>query len=218
MDAPAGYDAAMPKPPLDHTAGHVVHLLERFDAPTSAPQSLLLPKHLGARGRVMFAFVNVIVTAAAVFALYFLWTSEESPGWWFNLIFTVMIGGIPVAMWAILIGTGDEAKLDHVLQARWDESRHHARAEPGLVLARNIRLTEFGSVSAFGLTVKLGDGSTLRGRGTPDMASSQPLLQSQVPGVGVEVRVWRVVEAGVDPGVPIVIQAADPSVVVTRQP
>lgn len=66
--------------------------------------------------------------------------------------------------------------------------------------------------------MKLGDGSTLSGRGTPDMASIQPLLQSQVPGVGVEVRVWRVVEAGVDPGVPIVIQAADPSVVVTRQP
>jgi len=107
------------EPPLDDTAddttGHVVHLLERFDAPTSAPQSLLLPTHLGMFGRVIFAFVNAIVTVAALFALYFLWWSEESPGWWFNLIFTVMISGIPVALWAILIGTGEEAKFDHAM-------------------------------------------------------------------------------------------------------
>jgi len=87
------------------------------------------------------------------------------------------------------------------------------------VLARDIRLTEDGSVSSYDLTVMLGDGSTLRGRGSPRTASSRPLLQSQVPGVGAEARVWRVVEVGVDPSAaPVVIQAADPSVVALRQP
>ncbi|MBB6407226.1 hypothetical protein [Arthrobacter sp. AZCC_0090] len=208
----------MSKPSIEDTAGHVVHLLERLDAPASAPQSLLLPKHLGPRGRVIFAFVNVIVTIAAVFALYFLWRSEESPGWWFNLIFTVMIGGIPAVLWAILIGTGEEARFDHALQAKWDQSRHDAGAEWGRVLARDIRLTENGSVSSFDLTVTLDDGSTLRGRWRPEKATRVSLLQSQVPGVGAEVRVWRIVEAGVDPSnIPVVIQAADASVV-ARQP
>lgn len=219
LDAPAGYDATMPKPSPDDTAGHVVHVLERFDAPTSVPESLLLPKHLGTLGRVIFAFVNVVVTVAALFALYFLWwVDEEPPGWWFNLIFTAMIGGIPVVLWALLIGTGEEAKFDRAMQSRWDESRHYARAERGSVLARDIRLTENGSVSSFDLTVTLGDGSTLRGRGCPRTAPNKSLLQSQVPGVGAEVRVWRIVEAGVDPSAtPVIIQATDPSVV-ARQP
>lgn len=211
----------MPKPldnTADDTAGHVVHLLERLDEPTSAPQSLLLPKHLGTLGRVIFAFVNVVVTVAALFELYFLWISE-TPGWWFNLIFTVMIGGIPVVLWAILIGTGEEAKFDYATQAKWDESRHYARAGRGSVLGRDIRLTENGSVSSFDLTVTLGDGSTLSGRWRPQKSSGPSLLQSQVPGVGAEVRVWRIVEAGVDPSaVPVVIQAADPSVVAPRHP
>ncbi|MEZ2388340.1 hypothetical protein AB6813_02110 [bacterium RCC_150] len=204
----------MLKPSLDESAGHVVHLLERLGKPTSAPQSLQLPRHLGTFGRVMFAFINVLATAGAVFSLRLLWT-DETPGWWFNVIFTVMIGGIPVALWAILMGTGEEAKSDRAMQATWDEIRHQARAEHGSVLARDINLAEDGRISSFDLVVMLDAGQTLSGQWRPERASSRLLLQPQVPGIGSDVRVWRVVGANVASGaLPLVIQVADPSVVV----
>lgn len=209
-----GYHVVMLKPAPDETTGHVVHLLESFDSATSAPRSLLLPRHLGTFGRVMFAFVNVLATVGAVFALRLLWT-DETPGWWFNVIFTIMIGGILVVLWVILIGTGEEAKSDRAMQAMWEASGHRARAERGSVLARDVNLAEDGRVSSFDLVVMLDGGQTLSGRWRPQRASSRLLLQPQVPGVGAEVRVWRVVEPGTAPGVvPLVIQVGDPSVVV----
>ena len=208
------YDAAMFTPASDDTAGHVVHLLGRLDTPETAPDSLQLPKRMRTPGRVMFALAGLVATVGAVAALVLLWT-DETPGWWFNLIFTVIIGGIPVAVWAILIGSIQEAGAERAMQEAWQEHRHQARAERGNVADRRIALSDDGSVSSFDLIVTLGNEGTLRGSWRPRTSSDRPLLQTQVPGVGTAVRVWRIADAGVDPSAsPAVIEVADPTVVV----
>jgi hypothetical protein len=204
----------MPKPPSDATTGHIVHLLERLDAVETAPESLQLPKRMGLPGRVVFAVVGLVATVAAAAALVLLWT-DETPGWWFNLIFTVMIGGIPVALWAILIGSIQDAGTERALQQTWHAHRHRARAEHGTVSDRRIALSDDGSVSSFDLVVTLGGGQPLSGSWRPRNSSSRPLLQTQVPGVGTPVRVWLVADASASAS-PVVIEVADPTVVVQR--
>ncbi|KRC61448.1 hypothetical protein ASE14_11300 [Agromyces sp. Root81] len=207
----------MSKPSSEVTVGHVVHLIERFDAADRAPESLLLPKRMRTLGRVMFALAGLVATAGAVAALVMLWT-DETPGWWFNVIFTVMIGGIPVVLWAILIGSIQDAGAERAMQEVWQEHRHHARAERGSVADRRIALSDDGSVSSFDLVVTLGTGGTLEGSWRPRTSSSRPLLQTQVPGVGTAVRVWRIADAGVDPSAsPVVIEVTDPTVVVQQR-
>ncbi|MBM7832557.1 hypothetical protein JOE59_003262 [Agromyces cerinus] len=206
----------MLKPSSDDTAGRVVHLLERFDTAENAPEALWFPKRMRTPGRVMFALAGLVATAAAAVALVLLWT-DETPGWWFNLIFTVMISGIPITLWAILIGSIQEAGTERAMQETWQEHRHHARAEQGSVTDRRIALSDDGSVSSFDLVVALGNAGTLRGTWRPRTSSGRPLLQTQVPGVGTEVRVWRIADAGADPSAsPVVIEVADPTVVVPR--
>lgn len=204
------------QPTEDDTTGHVVHLLDRLDGAPAAPESLLLPKRMRTPGRVVFALVSLVASVGAVFAITMLWV-EETPGWWFSLLFTVMIGGIPVAMWAILIGSIEEARVEVAMQLAWMEGRHRARAEPGTVAQRRTGLADDGSVSSFDLVVTVGDGQTIAGGWRPPTASGRRLLQTQVPGVGSPVRVWRLDDAGA--GVrsgpsPIVIEVADPTVVV----
>ena len=204
----------MSKPLVDDTAGHVVHFVERLDASAPVPSSLMLPKHLGAFGRLFFALVNVLATTAAGDAVYLLWT-EETPGLWFNVLFSVMIGAIPVVLWAILIGTGAEAKADLQRQAVWERGRHLAKSWPGIILARDTRLAEEGSVSSFHVTVELDDGSKVSGWWRPLKASTRLLLQPQVPGIGSAVLVWRV--AGDNRAdSPLIIQVIDPTVVQQR--
>lgn len=208
------YDVGMSIVSFEVPDGHVVHVLERLDSRAAAPQSLLLPNHLTSFGRVVFAFGNVIGTLGAFAGIYLLWSDPETPGWWFNLIFTVILGGIPVVLWAILIGSGQEAQSDRALQTMWDEVRHDARAVSGVVLGRDVTLSEDGAVSTFTLTVSLSDGSTLSGRWRPQKASSRLLLQQQVPGVGAAVRVWKLADAVTGPrSAPAIIEVADSSVV-----
>lgn len=206
----------MPKPPSDATVGHVVHLLERLDPGESAPESLRLPKRMRTPGRVMFALAGLVATAGAAVALVLLWT-DETPGWWFNLIFTVMIGGIPVVLWAILVGSIQDARTERALQECWQEHRHRARAEHGTVADRRIALSDDGSVSSFDLVVTLRGEEALSGSWRPRTSSGRPLLQTQVPGVGTAVRVWRIADADAAASAsPVVIEVADPTVVVQR--
>ncbi|MEF3403174.1 hypothetical protein [Agromyces sp. CCNWLW203] len=207
----------MSKPPAGATTGHVVHLLERLDAVETAPVSLQLPKRMGTLGRVIFALVGLVATAGAVVALAMLWTSDESPGWWFNLIFTVMIGGIPVAMWAILIGSVQDARTEQAMQETWQAHRHRARTDPGTVADRRIALSDDGSVASFDLVVTLGSDEALSGSWRPRTSSDGRLLQTQVPGIGTGVRVWRIADAAGHATAstsPVVIEVADPTVVV----
>ncbi|SIO00403.1 hypothetical protein [Agromyces cerinus] len=207
----------MLKPSPDDTAGHVVHLIDRIDAAAHAPESLLLPKRMRTAGRVMFALVGLVTTVGAIAALVLLWT-DGTPGWWFNLIFTVMICGIPVAVWAMLIGSIQEAGVERAMQETWQEHRRRARAEHGSVADRRIALSDDGSVSSFDLVVTLGPGETLAGSWRPRTSSGRPLLQTQVPGVGTAARVWRIVDADGDPGAsPVVIEVADPTIVVQQR-
>lgn len=205
----------MPKRSIaDDTTGHVVHLLDRLDASTPAPEALLFPRRLRAPGRVLFALVSLIATVGAVFAIVLLWT-EETPGWWFSLLFTVMVGGIPVALWAILFGSIQEAAVERAMQLAWNEGRHRARAETGSVTERRTGLSDDGSVSSFDLVVTLADGSRLSASWRPLTATSRSLLQTQVPGVGTPVRVWRLAEADRSASVgPVIVEVADPTVVV----
>ncbi|HZX76878.1 MAG TPA: hypothetical protein VFE83_06835 [Lysobacter sp.] len=164
---------------------------------------------MGVTGRVAFALFNTLATAGAALAIFALWTGE-TPGWWFNVIFTVMIGGLAVALWAILIGSIEQANLERHLQTVWREIAPRAVAATARVTERRWVLAEDGSVTSFALVVQPPDGRPLCARWRPD-TSRDCLLQSQVPGVGSEARVWRAPDGLV--AAPLVVEVADPTIV-----
>ncbi|MBX9401642.1 hypothetical protein K4L06_09980 [Lysobacter sp. BMK333-48F3] len=211
---PARYHARMSTHRTqDDQDGHVVHLVPRLDAaaPPSAPppESLRFPRRMGTAGRTGFAFLNLVASAGAAWAIVQLWT-DETPGWWFNLIFTVLLACLVLALWAILAGSIRQATLERRLEALWREIGPTAVATAGQVTGRCWVLAEDGSVSSFVLLVRLADGLALQAHWNPDN-SRECLLQTQVPGVGAQARVWRVPDAAAD--APLVIETADPSVV-----
>lgn len=193
---------------------HVVHLTPAFAPAVSAPGDLDYPRRMGRVGRVFFALANVVVTAGSAALLALLWTAE-TPGWWFTAIFTVMTGGVPVALWAIFAGSLQEAGRERGQQARWADTRHRARAEPGRIVSRDVSLTEHGGVSSFELVVTVAGGASIRARWRPDSLSRGSLLQPQVPGVGAEARVWRVPDD--EPEGPVVVEVTDPTVIVPAE-
>ena len=202
----------MPTPSTyDHADGHVIHLVPKLEAPSlaQAPQALGFPRRMGRSGRAWFALLNLIASIGAIWGSYQLWT-DETPGWWFNLIFTVMLGGLALALWAILYGSIQQAKLEARLQAVWRAIGPRAVASGGRVTERRWKLAEEGAVTAFSLVVQISDERPVRGEWHP-VDSRAYLLQTQVPGVGAEVRVWRAANAAAD--APLVIEVADPSVV-----
>ncbi|MFC9558965.1 hypothetical protein [Agromyces sp. NPDC056965] len=204
----------MPKPPSADTTGHVVHLLDRLDAFESVPESLGLPARLGPVGHSLFAAANVVATLGVVAVLMLLW-SGATPGWWFDAIFTILLAAIPVTIWALLVGSISGARKERAMQAEWAMLRDGVRAEHGVVLARDIRLSEDGTVSSFDLTVSGAEESVFHAEWRPRSATSRGLLQPQVPGIGAPVRIWRtpVDGDGVEPTSLIVVEVADPSVV-----
>ncbi|RDZ28049.1 hypothetical protein DX914_02570 [Lysobacter silvisoli] len=164
---------------------------------------------MGAAGRRLFALLNVTVTLGAAWALYQLWT-EQTPGWWFNLIFTVMIGGLTLALWAILRGSIRQAEHEARLQAVWRDIGPRAVATAGRVTERHCVMAEGGEVMRFELVVQAPGGAPIHGQWQPANARLY-LLQPQVPGVGAEVRIWRAPNTPAN--APLVIEVADPSVV-----
>lgn len=203
----------MPTPSThDHADGHVIHLVARLETASSrtqAPEALLFPRRMRRSGRVWFALLNATASVGAAWAIYQLWT-DESPGWWFNLIFTVMLGGLALALWAILFGSIQQAKLEAQLQTIWRGIAPHAVATSGRVSERRWKLAEDGAVVAFSLVVQIAADKPIRGQWHP-ATSSERLLQTQVPGVGAGARVWRAPNAPDE--APLVIEVADPSVV-----
>lgn len=203
----------MPKPSTyDYADGNVIHLVPRLDAaasPGQAPAALRLPRRMGPTGRLLFALMCATASACAAWMIYELWTGE-TPGWWFNLLFTVMIGGLALALWGILVGSIRQARHEAQLQTAWSDIAPTAIAMPARVTDRYWALAEDGAVMAFTLTVQGEEGRTVCGEW--HLADSRgQLLQTQVPGIGVAVRVWRAADAGTD--APLVIEVADPSVV-----
>ncbi|MBN7138927.1 hypothetical protein A7A76_07395 [Lysobacter enzymogenes] len=138
-----------------------------------------------------------------------LWT-HATPGWWFDLLFTLMLAGLAAALWALRAASIRQARFERGLQARWRELAPAAVATAGRVVGRDWVLAEDGSVSSFVLTVQAGEGESVSGLWQPANAR-QSLLQAQVPGIGAPVRIWRAPGAPAD--APLAIEVADPSVV-----
>ena len=186
---------------------NVVHLLQQW-GDESPPADLRLGGAMKPGARAALAVALAVESLAACFLVWVLWTNE-TPGWWFSLLFTVFLAGISVALWAVYasaIRTGSERAL---AQAVWTESLGSARPTAGTVIARDVSTTDDGSVSSFDLTVLAG--SQLQGTWQRRTASARLLLQTQVPGVGAAVRVWSA--SGAPAGSPSVIEVLDPTVV-----
>lgn len=200
----------MPMTRAAQPATRVVHLVDRLDdvADAAAPVALRLPRRLGTPGRLAFAAAAAVATAAAAWGVVLLWT-EETPGSWFSLLFSVLLGAIGLVPWFLLSGSIGAAREDRAAQTAWSAARDSATPTAGRVVARRTQLAEEGTPTSFELDVELADGSRLTAEWRLERAS-QRLLQTQVPGVGAVVRVWRT--AGM-PEAPVVVEVADSSVV-----
>jgi len=189
-------------PSLD---GHVVHLLQHW-GDAAAPETLRIRPRLGSASRAALAVLLFIASAIAVFLIAILWVFE-TPGWWFSLLFTVMIGGLTCALWFGYIGAIRSGVRRENAIARWAELA--VRASDGVIVARDVVTSDDGSVPRFELTVRTELGTVMSGQWVAQ--HGRYLLQPQVPGVGSPVRVWRD-EQGLDTD-PLVIEALDPTVV-----
>ena len=185
--------------------GHVVHLLEQWGDGTP-PADLRTAGAMKALTRAVLAVLLVVASIVTVVLVWVLWTNE-TPGWWFSLLFTLFLVGMAVALWAVCAAAIRTGRERAVARTRWSESLGRVRYTPGTIVARDVSTIEDGTVSAFELTVDAGDRLTAEWR--PRFV--KPLLQTQVPGVGAAVRVWRSPDAPADH--PLVVEALDPSVV-----
>lgn len=184
----------------------VVHLVEGLDSTESAtaPEVLRLPRRLGTGGRVAFALVNVVAAVSAALGIVLLWR-EETPGWWFSALFSVLLGALALVLWLAFFGSIAAAREDRAAQEAWAAVREHAVPEPGRVVTRRVGLAEEGTPTSFELDVALASGDVQTAHWRLERAS-QRMLQTQVPAVGAPARVWR---ASAD--APVVIEVADPS-------
>lgn len=187
--------------------GHVVHLLQHWGQ-AAPPASLRVKRKLGPSARVALVLVLSVAAILCLASIIALWTNP-TPGWWFSLLFTVMLGGLCLALWGAYFGAVRSGADRERAAARWTETLGAVRARSGVVSARSVGTTEDGSVSQFTLTVRTEDGATVAGVWRP--RTKRPLLQSQVPGVGASARVWSV-PAAATTAEPLVIEVLDPTV------
>ncbi len=188
--------------------GHVV----RFVPPgseASAPEVLPVVRPLGGPARVTLAVLLVIAALVAGGAIFLLWT-EPTPGAWFSLLFTVMITGLVAALVLAYIGAVRDGRARAEARDLWSTAPKRA-VEHARVISRDVSTQEDGQVGSFEVTVLLDEGTELRGRWSRPKASSRAILQSQVPGIGQPVRVWRMA-AGIGDGVHV-IDVVDPSAI-----
>lgn len=187
--------------------GHVVHLLQRWDD-VRAPESLRIKPRLSPAIRLLLAALLAVASSLAGYFILMLWVLE-TPGWWFSLLFTVMIGGLTLGLWAGYLGALRSGVRREQASARWQEIAPAVRFVPGVITSRNVITGDDGSVPRFELTVRTESGTVVSGTWRPRAA--RYLLQPQVPGVGTSVRVWSVApQTGVEP---LVIEVLDPTVV-----
>lgn len=190
---------------LEAPVHHVVHLVPDLDSPTP-PAELGYPAPYPAAARGLILVALLAGTAAAAVMLASLWLGE-TPGLWFQLLFTVFIGGIAVAMWAVAVGARATGRQRAAATAAWAAGRDRAVPAAGRVTARHVALSDVGGVSAFDVVVDVG-GERVAANWVPYPKRSVTLLQPQVPGVGAPVRVWSVTG---DPASPRVVEVVDPT-------
>ncbi|UKA58622.1 hypothetical protein [Arthrobacter sp. FW306-2-2C-D06B] len=111
-----------------------------------------------------------------------------------------------------------DAAPERAAQGNWNWMRATVRPVRGTVASRNVGLSEDGGVSSFALTIRTGEpGIASFEAGWKPPAGSPDLLQSQVPGIGAEARVW--VPGQSQTGQPLfVVEVVDPTVALDRQP
>ena len=135
-----------------------------------------------------------------------LWTSL-TPGWWFNLIFTVMIVCLVIGGWVVFVDALRSGVRREAASARWSETHTSAHATEAIVTERDVVTSDNGDVPSFTLTVKTADGEMVSAQWRPQPHARRWLLQSKIPGVGSRARVWRSGAASADPLVVEVIDA-----------
>lgn len=194
--------------PTAPSTGQVVRLLDGWGE--AAP-----PAELPLRGRMRPATVTTLLALLLVASIggaagiVLLWT-QQTPGWWFSLLFTVMVAGLLLALWFAYAGSIADGHLRAIARQRWADSAGRIQLGMGVVGHRTVSTLEDGRVDTFTLAVRTADGATVSGEWHRPTARSAGLLQPQLPGVGAEVRVWRV--AGAPADWPLLIEAVDPSV------
>jgi hypothetical protein len=197
--------------PTAPSTAHVVRLLDGWSA-TAPPAP---PTELPLRGRMRPATVTtllvllLIASIGGVAGIIPLWILP-TPGWWFSLLFTVMVAGLLLALWFAYTGAIADGRLRAIARQRWADSAGRIQLGMGTVGHRTVSTLEDGRVDTFTLTVRTADGETVSGEWHRPTARSAGLLQPQLPGVGAEVRVWRITGAPAD--WPLLIEAVDPSV------
>lgn len=186
---------------MEPPVGHVVHLESALG--TAPPARLRLPRRLGGPAKAAVGAVLVIGAVIAAVGIASLWTAQ-TPGLWFSILFTVLLGGLTLGFWAAYLVSFGSAAQARRAEAAWEAGCATAVPADGRVTDRKVAVTDTGRVSGFDLTIALPDGTVVaawHGRG-------EPILQPQVPGVGAPVRVWRADGA-------LVVEVVDPTVVVS---
>lgn len=198
--------------PTSVPAGQIVVLVDRWPEP-APPVELPVRRALRPASRVVLVVLLAVATAVGIAAGVGLWTAA-TPGWWFPLLFTVLIGGLVAALWfAFAVAVARSA--DRVrARAQWDGASGRIEQLAGTVASRTVSTIEDGGVDSFELVVDTASGR-VRALWERPTARAPMLLQTQVPGVGAVARVWRIRDAG--PEAPLVVQVRDPSVAVPER-
>ncbi|ORM30585.1 hypothetical protein BFL43_18290 [Williamsia sp. 1135] len=155
---------------------------------------------------VIIGIALLALSAGLTTALVALWTAD-SPGSWFNVIFTVMGAVFVAGGWAGYMSYLGDAAAREDAETRWAMVGPTAQPLSGIIADREVSLGETGEVSRFRLVITTEVG-VLGAMWRPETRDSRAFLQTQVPGVGGVVRVWH---AGT--GEPFVVEVADPTVV-----
>lgn len=184
-----------------------MHLLQHW-GDAVPPVGLRIRPKLGLTTRILLGVLLAIATAAGSFMVILLWVLP-TPGWWFSLLFTIIIAGLLLGLCFGYAGALRSGVEREAASARWAATFSAVRPSSGVVVARDVGTSEDGSVSRFDLTVRTEHGATVTGVWRP-RSSNRSLLQPQVPGVGGRARIWRI--DGATDFEPLVIEVLDPTV------
>lgn len=184
-----------------------MHLLQHWGRAVPPVDLRIRPK-LGLTARILLGVLLAIAAAVGSFMVILLWVMP-TPGWWFSLLFTLIIAGLLLGLCVGYAGALRSGAEREAASARWVATLSAVRPSSGVVVARDVGTTEDGSVSRFEVTVRTEYGTTVTGVWRPRSAT-RSLLQPQVPGVGGRARIWRI--EGATDAEPLVIEVLDPTV------
>ncbi|MFI7650977.1 hypothetical protein ACIBTZ_33680 [Micromonospora sp. NPDC049460] len=197
----------------DTPISHIVHLVRSFGDDATAPREIQFGRRLRPSALAILWVLLVAGTLSTSLLVLFLWISD-SPGWWFNLIFTLLPAFFLAGCGMALTESRKLSRREAQLAERWHATRNHARPSAGRVIDRTVSLMEHGSVSSFTLTVDIEGASRIRARwyrSNPENADAT-LLQTQIPAIGSKARVWSVGVPNDDE--PLIVEALDASIVI----